>query len=105
MAWAEERGGRYRVRYRLPDGSLFTEGGFTTRADAERRATDVESDQRRELFVDPRLAQTTVGEWVGVVHGPRRQPDHLAHLRLAPAQPHPAPLRRDAPARRAADHG
>ena len=66
MAWAEERGGRYRVRYRLPDGSLFTEGGFTTRADAERRAADVESDQRRELFVDPRLAQTTVGEWVGV---------------------------------------
>jgi integrase len=66
MAWAERRGGRYRVRYRLPDGSLFTEGGFTTRADAERRAADVESDQRRELFVDPRLAQTTVGEWVKV---------------------------------------
>jgi Phage integrase, N-terminal SAM-like domain len=64
MAWAEKRGGRYRVRYRLPDGSLFTEGGFTSRADAEARAADVESDQRRELFVDPRLAQTTVGEWV-----------------------------------------
>jgi integrase len=64
MAWAEKRGGRYRVRYRLPDGSLFTEGGFTSRADAESRAADVESDQRRELFVDPRLAQTTVGEWV-----------------------------------------
>jgi hypothetical protein len=66
MAWAEKRGGRYRVRYRLPDGSLFTEGGFTSRADAEKRAADVESDQRRELFVDPRLAHTTVGEWVQV---------------------------------------
>jgi integrase len=66
MAWAEKRGGRYRVRYRLPDGTLFTEGGFTTRAEAEARAADVESDQRRELFVDPRLAQTTLGEWVEV---------------------------------------
>jgi hypothetical protein len=64
MAWAEKRGTGYRVRYRLAHGSLFTERGFTSRAEAERRAADVEADQRRELFVDPRLAQTTVGEWV-----------------------------------------
>lgn len=35
MAWAEKRGDGYRVRYRLPDGSLFTENGFDTREEAE----------------------------------------------------------------------
>lgn len=64
MAWAEKRGDGYRVRYRLPDGSLFTENGFDTREEAENRARDVESDQRRGRFVDPRLAQTLFGDWV-----------------------------------------
>lgn len=64
MAWAEKRGDGFRVRYRLPDGSLFTENGFASREEAENRARDVESDQRRGRFVDPRLAQTRFGDWV-----------------------------------------
>ncbi|MFD7656014.1 tyrosine-type recombinase/integrase [Actinosynnema sp. NPDC059797] len=52
------------MRYRLPDGSLFTESGFATREQAVNRGADVESDKRRGRFVDPRLARTTVGEWV-----------------------------------------
>ncbi|QFZ18528.1 site-specific integrase [Saccharothrix syringae] len=64
MAWVEKRGDGFRVRYRLPDGSLFTETGFATREQAVNRAADVESDKRRGQFVDPRLAQTTLGEWV-----------------------------------------
>jgi integrase len=64
MAWVEQHRGGYRVRYRLDDGTLITENGFTTRDDAEYRAADIESDQRRGRFVDPRLAQTSIDEWI-----------------------------------------
>ncbi|GAA1294442.1 hypothetical protein [Saccharothrix xinjiangensis] len=53
---------------RLPDGSLCTENGFDTREQADNRVRDVESDQRRGRFVDPRPARTRFGdrvcEWV-----------------------------------------
>ena len=64
MAWVEQRGDGFRVRYRLPDGTLHTENGFPTQQAADNRAADIESDQRRERFVDPRLAQTTIDEWI-----------------------------------------
>ncbi|WP_170211815.1 hypothetical protein [Saccharothrix australiensis] len=60
----EKHGDGFRVRYRLEDGSLYSEKGFATRRQAEDRAADVESDHRRDRFVDPRLAKTSVGEWV-----------------------------------------
>lgn len=63
MAWAEKRGDGFRVRYRLDDGSIFTETGFADRNEAENRAADVESDQRRR-FADRRLAETTIDEWI-----------------------------------------
>jgi integrase len=66
MAWVEQRGDGFRVRYRLPDGTLYTENGFTAREEADNRAADVESDQRRDRFVDPRLAQTTIDEWIRI---------------------------------------
>lgn len=66
MAWVERRGNGFRVRYRLPDGSLYSENGFATRDDADNRAADVESDQRRDRFINPRLAQTTIDEWIRV---------------------------------------
>ncbi|MEV5301122.1 tyrosine-type recombinase/integrase [Amycolatopsis methanolica] len=64
MAWVEKRRGGFRVRYRLDDGTIFTESGFATQDEAEDRAADVESDQRRRRFTDPRLAQTTIDEWI-----------------------------------------
>ena len=64
MAWVEKHGSGFRVRYRLPDGSVPSENGFTTHRSALDRAADVESEQRTGAFVDPRLAQTCVGEWV-----------------------------------------
>lgn len=66
MAWVEARKDGFRVRYRLPDGELYTENGFASREDADNRAADIESDQRRSRFIDPRLAQTTVDEWIRV---------------------------------------
>ena len=63
MAWVEKHRDGYRVRYRLHD-TLLTENGYTTRTQAEGRAADIESDQRRGRFVDPRLAQTSIDEWI-----------------------------------------
>jgi hypothetical protein len=64
MAWIEKHGDGYRVRYRLDDGTIITENGYPTRNAADDRAADIESDQRRGQFVDPRLAQTTIDEWI-----------------------------------------
>lgn len=66
MAWVERRGDGFRVRYRLDGGTIFSENGFATRIEADNRAADVESDQRRHQFTDPRLAQTTIDEWIRV---------------------------------------
>ncbi|WP_315661307.1 multidrug DMT transporter permease [Amycolatopsis sp. PS_44_ISF1] len=64
MAWTEQRSDGFRVRYRLADGAVFSENGFATRHEAENRAADVESDQRRRQFTDPRLARTSIDEWI-----------------------------------------
>lgn len=64
MAWVEKRGDGFRVRYRLDDGTIYTENGFATQNEADNRAADVESDQRRRRFTDPRLAETTIDEWI-----------------------------------------
>ncbi|MCT2585592.1 hypothetical protein JT362_20955 [Actinophytocola sp. S1-96] len=64
MAWVEKHGSGYRIRYRLPDGTLTSETGFATRSEAAARAGDVEAEQRIGTFVDPRLAQTSVSEWI-----------------------------------------
>ncbi|MGH3761936.1 tyrosine-type recombinase/integrase [Actinophytocola sp.] len=64
MAWVERRGAGFRVRYRLPDGTLTSETGFDTWKVAADRAADVECEQRNGTLVDPRLTQTLVGEWV-----------------------------------------
>jgi hypothetical protein len=64
MAWVENHRSDYRVRYRLDDGTLLIENGYTTQARADDRAADIESDQRRKRFVDPRLARTSIDEWI-----------------------------------------
>lgn len=64
MAWAEKHGSGWRVRFPLPDGSLGSETGFATKTAAQDRAHDIDSDQRRGTFVDPRAGQTTLREWV-----------------------------------------
>jgi hypothetical protein len=90
MAWVEKHRDGYRVRYRLHD-TLLTENGYTTRTQAEGRAADIESDQRRGRFVDPRLAQTSIDEWIrtwAAAHYVTATGD----LRLPHPQPHPAPL-------------
>lgn len=60
MAWAEKQGSGWRVRLPLPDGTLGSEPGFATRTAAQNRAKEIDSDQRRGTFVDPRAGQTTL---------------------------------------------
>jgi integrase len=64
MAWVEEHGDGFRVRYRLDDTTIHTEYGYASQHEADDRATDVESDQRRHRFADPRLARTSVEGWI-----------------------------------------
>jgi len=65
MAWVERHGSGFRIRYRLPDGTLTSETGFETRTDAADRAADVESEQRTGTFVDPRWRRPAWGSGSG----------------------------------------
>lgn len=65
MAWIERTSGQHwRVRFRRGDGSVGSEGGYTTVQAAQARAVEIEVDQRRHRFSDPALAQTTLRDWL-----------------------------------------
>lgn len=54
MAWTERTSGEHwRVRYRRSDGSIGSEGGFTTVKAARSRAQEIDVDQRRRTFTTP----------------------------------------------------
>lgn len=70
MAYAEKRGpGRWRGRYQRPDGTWGSvtrdDHGqpFTTKTAAKNYAAGLETDVRRQTFLDPRGGRITVGEW------------------------------------------
>jgi integrase len=65
MAWVEHTSGQHwRVRYRRADGTITSEGGFTTPTTAHARAQAIEVDQHRGTFYDPTRGHTTVNEWL-----------------------------------------
>jgi len=65
VAWVERTSGEHwRVRYRRGDGSVTSDGGYTTLRSAENRAREIEVDQRRHSYHDPALAQMTLAEWL-----------------------------------------
>lgn len=70
MAYAEKRGGgRWRGRYKLPNGKYGTVSedadgvAFTTKLSAKKFAADLESDVRRQSFINPADGKITVEEW------------------------------------------
>jgi integrase len=63
MAWVEKRGDTYRVRYRLPDGTVATDSTHPTKTAAKARAAEVETDQRRDVFINPHNGKITFKEW------------------------------------------
>lgn len=86
MAWAEKRGTLWRVRYQREDGTLGSENGFITKTAAAARAAEIDADQRRDTFVDPRAGQISLADWVAVwregLHaGPMTRATYDSHLR------------------------
>ncbi len=66
MAWVEERGTLFRVRYRTPDGTVATDSVHPTKTAAKDRAADIETDQRRDTYTNPDDGKITLREWVEV---------------------------------------
>jgi hypothetical protein len=65
MAWAEKRGPWYRVRYRDASGAvLTTPDKYRTKKEALEAAEEIDTDTRRGVFIDPKAARTSLGEWV-----------------------------------------
>lgn len=69
MAFAEKRGKHWRGRYKLPNGrygsvSEDDDGQpFRTKNAAKQFASGLETDVRRQTFINPRDGRITVGEW------------------------------------------
>lgn len=64
MAWVEQRGGSWRVRFRRDDGSIGDITGFPNKTAAADYADDLESQQRSGTWIDPAGGQTTLAEFV-----------------------------------------
>ena len=87
MAHVERRGqGRWRARYRGPDGRVRSRT-FTRKVDAERFLATVEADKARGRWIDPELGKVKFGDWVErwmatTVHlKPKTQYDYRSLLR------------------------
>jgi hypothetical protein len=66
MAWVEQRAGMFRVRLRLPDGTVVTDSAHASKPAAAVRAKEIEVELARETFLDPRDGKITLREWVGL---------------------------------------
>lgn len=64
MAWVEQRGDSWRVRYRRDDGTIGDVSGFPNVTAASDYADDLESGQRNGTWIDPASGQTTVTEFI-----------------------------------------
>src|SRR5947208_6900499 len=86
MAWVEQRATRYRVRMRMPDGSVGTDSSYPTRAAAELRRKQVDVEQALDTYLDPALGRITLAEWVAIwqaghLAGPAKWAAYRSHLR------------------------
>src|SRR3954462_6839739 len=87
MAWVEQRGTRYRVRMRMPDGAVGTDSAHPTRAAAEIRCKQIDVEQALDTYLDPARGRITLTEWValwepGHIAGPAKWAAHRSHLRI-----------------------
>ena len=64
MAWVEKRGDQWRVRLRNPDGSVATDSSHPTKTAANTRANAIETDQQRDLYINPDNGKITLTDWV-----------------------------------------
>lgn len=65
MSWVEHTSGQnWRVRYRRIDGTVASEGGFTSAKCARARAHEIEADQHRNTFYDRSRGRITLNTWL-----------------------------------------
>jgi integrase len=86
MAWIERRTARYRVRFRLADGTVGTDSWHPTKAAAEIRRKQVDVEQALDTYIDPAAGRITLAEWVAIwepghIAGPARWAAYRSHLR------------------------
>src|SRR2546421_3578129 len=86
MAWVEQRGTRWRVRLRMPDGTVGTDSSHPTRAAAQLRCKQVDIDQATDTYLDPAAGRISLAQWVELwqdthVAGPAKMAAYRSHLR------------------------
>jgi integrase len=64
MAWIEQRGSRWRVRFRNTDGTVGTDSSHPTRRAADLRRKQVDVDRAYDTYLDPNAGRITLTEWV-----------------------------------------
>ena len=102
----------FRVRLRLPDGTVVTDSSHSTKPAAQLRAKEIDVEVGRDTFLDPRDGRIPLTEWVDIwqeTHqaGPATWSAYRSHLRLhilprlghLPADLDPPPPRQEPPAR------
>jgi integrase len=87
MSWVEQRGGQFRVRLRLPDGTVVTDSTHATKPLANIRAKEIDVELARDSFLDPRDGKIPLREWVSIwekTHraAPATWSAYRSHLRL-----------------------
>ncbi|MBC9006974.1 tyrosine-type recombinase/integrase [Micromonospora aurantiaca (nom. illeg.)] len=87
MAWVEKRGAKFRVRLRMPDGTVTTDSLHERRADAVLRAKEVDVELARDTFIDPRGGRIALADWVPIWESthqasPATWAAYRSHLRL-----------------------
>ncbi|WP_242907449.1 tyrosine-type recombinase/integrase [Actinomadura terrae] len=93
MAWAEQRGPWYRVRYRDAEGTVRAGlDKHRTKTDAAQAAEDMDSAGRRGQFFDLNDARTLLAEWADqwrrshrVVPSTQAKCDHCLDCHILPA--------------------
>jgi integrase len=87
MAWVERRSSAFRVRLRLPDGTVITDSVHEDRAKAQLRAREIDVELARDTFADPRDGKISLADWVDLwaeshQAGPATWAAYRSHLRL-----------------------
>jgi integrase len=87
MAWVERHRSAFRVRLRLPDGTVMTDSVHEAKPVAQLRAKEIDVEMARDAFIDPRDGKISLGEWVEIwaaTHqaAPTTWAAYRSHLRL-----------------------
>ena len=71
----------FRVRLRLPDGTVVTESVHPTKPAAQLRAKEIDVEVGRDTFLDPRGGRIPLPEWgAALAADPPGRPRHLVGL-------------------------